>query len=108
MNNYSNYVNYIASWTRGCNVISQFHITSLITYIRRERKKRYSQGRNLYCGYSPLEIWPFTWTDWKTSKEKATPVLVCTDRRESSGCGTFFDPSEYDLTPRHKDLVMSK
>lgn len=59
----------------------------------------------LYCGYSPLEIWAFTWTDYKTSKEKATPVLVCTDRRESAGCGTFFDPSEYDLTPRHKDLL---
>lgn len=61
----------------------------------------------LYCGFFPLEIWAFTWTDYKTSKEKATPVLVCTNRRETAGCGTFFDPSEYDLALKHEDLVMT-
>ena len=55
----------------------------------------------LYCGYSPLEIWAFVWVDYKTSREKSTPVLVC----EPYGCGTFFDIIEFDLTPRHKDLI---
>lgn len=59
----------------------------------------------LYCNYSPLEIWAFTWTDYRTSKEKATPVLVCTDAPGFKGCGTVFDPMEFDLTPRHKDLL---
>lgn len=59
----------------------------------------------LYCGFSPLEIWAFVWIVYRTSREKATPVLVCNWRR---GCGTFFDPSEYNLTPRHKDMVVPK
>jgi len=60
------------------------------------------------CGYSPMEIWAFVWIDYKTSREKSTPVLVCTDRMGIKGCGTFFDPFQYDLTPQHKDLVMQK
>ena len=52
----------------------------------------------LYCGYYPLEIWAFVWVDYRTSREKAVPVLVCGPR----GCGAFFDPMEFDLS--NKDL----
>lgn len=50
----------------------------------------------LYCISSPLEIWGFVWIDCHTGKEEATPVLVCSSK---NGCGTFFDPMEFDLTP---------
>ena len=59
--------------------------------------KRY---KCLYCGYSPLEIWAFVWIDYKTSKEKSTPVLVC----QPFGCGTFFDPNEFGLNEYSKEL----
>ena len=58
----------------------------------------------LYCKHSPLEIWAFVYfvLDNKGRKrERATPVLVC-----NKGCGTFFDPMEFDLTP--KDLEVTK
>ena len=56
----------------------------------------------LYCGHSPLEIWAFVWVDYRTSREKAVPVLVC----EPGGCGVFFDPMEFDLS--NKDLEVHK
>lgn len=71
---------------------------------RRFTPKKY---KCLYCGYSPLEIWAFVWIEYKTSKEKATPILVCTDAPGIKGCGTIFDLMEYDITPRHRDLVVS-
>jgi len=49
--------------------------------------------RCLRCGYTPLEIWAFTWKEGR--KTKATPVLVCDSR---GGCGTFHDISQYGLT----------
>ena len=59
----------------------------------------------LYCGYSPLEIWAAVWIDYRTSKEKSTPVLVCSGK---GGCGTFFDPMEFDLNEFHKELRRDK
>lgn len=66
--------------------------------------KRY---KCLYCGYSPLEIWACTYDVVNTrignKYEKAEPVLVCTDAPGFKGCGTVFDPIEFDL--KRKDLV---
>lgn len=64
------------------------------------------QYKCLYCGYSPLEIWAFVWIDYRTRREKSTPVMVCSDAKGRAGCGTFFDPAEFNLTPRHRDLVI--
>ncbi len=61
-----------------------------------------------YCGHSPLEIWAFVWIEYRTSREKSTPVLVCTDKMGRSGCCTFFDPMEFNLTVFHKDLLELK
>jgi len=55
-----------------------------------------------YCGYSPLEIWAFTWND-RYREERAEPCLVCTDVLGRRGCGTLFDPIEYNLLD--EDLI---
>ena len=68
----------------------------MIEYLRFAPRKY----KCLYCGHTPLEIWAFVWVDYRTSKEKSTPVLVCAP----NGCGTFFDPMEFDLNEFHKDL----
>jgi len=58
----------------------------------------------LYCGHFPLEIWAFVWIDYRTSREKSTPVLVCPGKSGEGGCGTFFDPLEFNLNEFHKEL----
>lgn len=58
----------------------------------------------LECNHSPLEIWAFVWVDYRTSKEKSTPVLVCNGATGMGGCGAFFDPIQYGLNEFHKEL----
>ena len=65
----------------------------------------------LYCGHSPLEIWAFIYfvTDNKgRNRERSTPVLVCPGKSGEGGCGTFFDPMEFNLNEFHKDLREGK
>ncbi len=73
------------------------------------RRFAHKRHKCLYCGYSPLEIWALVYDviNAKTGKkyEKAEPVLVCTNKNGTRGCGTIFDPMEFNLTPRHKDLM---
>jgi len=54
--------------------------------------KRWMPVSCLYCGHKPLEICAFLY--YENGIEKDTPVLVCPS---INGCGTFFDPDEYDL-----------
>ena len=52
------------------------------------------------CGSKPLEIWALTYVEMGI--EKSEPVLVCPSQFKPFGCGTFFDPSQYDID--EKDL----
>lgn len=72
--------------------------------------KRFAPEKHkcLSCGHSPLEIWALIWIDYKTSKEKSTPVLVCPGATGRSGCGKFFDPTEYGINEFHKELRQVK
>ena len=62
----------------------------------------------LSCGYAPLEIWACVWVGYETNEEKSTPVLVCPGATGKSGCGKFFDPTEYGLNEYHKELRQVK
>ena len=68
--------------------------------------KRFAPDKHkcLNCGNSPLEIYAFVWIDYRTSKEKSTPVLVCPGKSGEGGCGKFFDPTEFGLNEFHKEL----
>lgn len=55
--------------------------------------KHWIKVKCLRCNYGWLEVCAFVW--FENGIEKSTPVLVCPSH---NGCGTFFDPNEYDLT----------